>query len=73
MNKKPNTNTKNSSKSSKHPNKCNGSGLTKSVLGEIIEAMAIAIVQELVIARWELLKALGSDSSEISGELRVLH
>lgn len=71
MNKKTNTNTKNSSKISKYPNKRTKSRLTESVLDEIIEGMAITIVRELVIAGWEFLKALGSDSSEISGELRV--
>lgn len=45
---------------------------TESVLDEIIEGVAIAIVCELVVRSGELLKALRGDASEITGELRVL-
>lgn len=45
---------------------------TESVLDEIIEGVAIAVVGELVVRSRKLLEALRGDGSEIPGELRIL-
>src|SRR6185503_13307182 len=46
--------------------------LTESVLDEVVEGVAVAVVCELVVAGGELLQALGRDGGEIAGELGVL-
>lgn len=46
--------------------------LTESVLDEVVEGVAVAVVGELVVARGELLEALRRDGGEVAGELRVL-
>jgi len=46
--------------------------LTVSVLDEVVEGVAIAIVGELVVGGGKLLEALGRDAREIAGELGVL-
>ena len=46
--------------------------LTESVLDEVVEGVAVAVVGELVVAGGELLQALGGDGGEVAGELGVL-
>ena len=45
---------------------------TESILDEIIEGVAIAIVGELIVRSRELLEALRGDASEISAETCIL-
>ncbi|RWW09320.1 hypothetical protein GW17_00027190 [Ensete ventricosum] len=46
--------------------------LTVSVLDEVIEGVAVAVIGELVVASGELLQALGGDAVEVAAELGVL-
>lgn len=46
--------------------------LTKSILNEVIEGVAVAVVGELVVGGGEFLEALRGDSVEVPGELGVL-
>jgi hypothetical protein len=46
--------------------------LTESVLDEVVEGVAIAVVGELVVAGRELLQTLSRDGGEVAGELGVL-
>ena len=46
--------------------------LTVTVLDEVIEGVAVAVVGELVVASGELLQALSSDAVEVTRELREL-
>lgn len=53
-------------------NRSETAALTKSILNEVIEGVAIAVVRELVVGGGEFLEALRGDSGEVSGELSVL-
>lgn len=46
-------------------------GLTVTILDEVIEGVAVAIVGKLVAGGGELLEALGGDGGEVAGELGV--
>ena len=46
--------------------------LTESILDEVVEGVAVAVVGELVVGGGEFLEALRGDSGEVAGELGVL-
>lgn len=46
--------------------------VTESIIDEIVEGVAIAIVSELVVGGGKLLEALGGYTGEIAGEFCVL-
>lgn len=46
--------------------------VTESVINEVVEGVAIAVVSELVVGGREFLEALRRHAGEVSGELGVL-
>lgn len=45
---------------------------TESIINEVVESVAVAVVGEFVVGRREFLKALGGNGSEVACELGVL-
>lgn len=66
------TNPKTDEQKTQIKQKLKSKSLTVSLVDEVIEGVAIAIIRKSIVGGGEFLKTLGSDALKISGELGVL-